>query len=133
VSALTVQGGCLCRAIRYRVEGTPSSISICHCRSCRLASGAPAVSWFVVSRAQFKLVSGALAIHQSSRPVHRGFCRNCGTQLTYEHESRPETIELTTASLDDPGRLQPTMEIWLSAKLPWVATNANLVHHSEDE
>ena len=132
MSVLTLQGGCLCGAIRYRVEGTPSSISICHCRSCRLASGAPAVSWFVVSRAQFKLLSDTLTIHRSSKPVQRGFCRNCGTQLTYVHESAPGTVELTTASLDEPGRLQPTKEIWLSEKLPWVAVNANLEHHSED-
>jgi hypothetical protein len=131
VNALA-QGGCLCGAIRYRVEGNPSSISICHCRSCQRASGAPTVSWFVVSRAQFTLVSGILTIRQSSKPVHRGFCKECGTQLTYEHESAPDTIDLTTASLDDPGRFQPTKEIWLSEKLPWVAVNANLEHHAGD-
>jgi hypothetical protein len=132
VSVLAVQGGCLCGAIRYRVEGTPSSISICHCRSCRRASGAPAVSWFVASRSQFKLMSGVLTIHQSSKPVQRGFCRKCGTQLTYVHESAPDTIELTTASLDEPGDFQPAKEIWLSEKLPWAAVNANLKHYSED-
>lgn len=122
----------MCGAIRYRVEGTPSSISICHCRSCRLASGAPAVSWFVVARAQFELLSGSLTIHRSSTPVQRGFCGKCGTQVTYAHQSAPETIELTTASLDEAGRLQPTREIWLSEKLPWAAVNANLEHNSED-
>ena len=122
----------MCGAVRYRVEGTPSSISICHCRSCRLASGAPIVSWFVVSCAQFKLLSGVVTIHQSSKPVHRGFCRKCGTQLTYEHESAPDTIEITTASLDEAEQFRPTEEIWLSEKLPWVAVHANLEHHAED-
>jgi hypothetical protein len=122
----------LCGAIRYRVAGTPSSISICHCRSCRRASGAPAVSWFVVSRSQFKLLSGVLIIRRSSKAVQRGFCRECGTQLIYQHGSAPDTVELTTASLDEPGHLQPTKEIWLSEKLPWVAVNPNLQHYSED-
>lgn len=128
-----LEGGCLCGAIRYRVEGSPSSVSICHCRSCRRASGAPAVGWFVVSRAQFKLLSGVLAICQSSKPVHRGFCRQCGTQLTYQHESAPDTIELTIASLDTPERLPPTKEIWLAEKLPWAAVNANLKQYTEDD
>lgn len=132
VSTLSVEGGCLCGAIRYRVEGTPSSISICHCRSCRLASGAPTVSWFVVSRTQFKLLSGGLTTHQSSKPVHRGFCGKCGTQLTYEHDSTANTIELTTASLDEPQRMPPTKEIWLSEKLPWAVVNENLSRHFED-
>lgn len=128
-----LEGGCLCGAIRYRVEGSPSSVSICHCRSCRRASGAPAVGWFVVSRAQFKLLSGVPAICQSSKPVHRGFCRQCGTQLIYQHESAPDTIELTIASLDTPERLPPTKEIWLSEKLPWAAVNANLKQYAEDD
>jgi hypothetical protein len=132
VSAI-LEGGCLCGAIRYRVEGSPSSVSICHCRSCRRASGAPAVGWFVVSRAQFKLLSCVLAICQSSKPVHRGFCRQCGTQLTYQHESAPDTIELTIASLDTPERLPPTKEIWLAEKLPWAAVNANLKQYTEDD
>jgi hypothetical protein len=132
VSTLSVQGGCLCGAVRYRVEGTPSSVSICHCRSCRRASGAPLVSWFGVSRAQFKLLSGVLNVYPSSKLVRRGFCRKCGTQLTYEHESAPGTIELTTASLDEPGQLQPTKEIWLTDKLPWVALNADLRHFPEE-
>jgi hypothetical protein len=132
VSAI-LEGGCLCGAIRYRVEGSPSSVSICHCRSCRRASGAPAVGWFVVSRAQFKLLSGVLAICQSSKPVHRGFCRQCGTQLTYQHESAPDTIESTIASLDTPERLPPTKEIWLAEKLPWAAVNANLKQYTEDD
>jgi hypothetical protein len=133
VSAVALEGGCLCGAIRYRVEGTPSSVSICHCRSCRRASGAPAVGWFVLSRSQFKLLSGVLAIYQSSKPVHRGFCRQCGTQLTYQHESAPDTIELTIASLDTPERLPPTKEIWLSEKLPWAAVNANLKQYAGDD
>ena len=132
MSSLLAEGGCLCGAVRYRVEGTPSSISICHCRSCRRASGAPAVSWFMVVRSQFNLMSGVISIYPSSPPVQRGFCRKCGTQLTYAHESSPDNIELTTASLDEPGNLQPTKEIWLSDKLPWAAVSPNLEHHSED-
>jgi PhnB protein len=130
---VTVEGGCSCGAIRYRIEGAPSSISICHCRSCRRASGAPAVSWFIVSRSQFRLAIGVPTMRQSSRPVRRSFCGTCGTQLTYEHESAPDTIELTTGSLDEPARFAPTKEIWLAEKLPWAAVNANLEHHSQEE
>jgi hypothetical protein len=86
----------------------------------------------VISRAQFKLVSGALTIYQSSKPVQRGFCQKCGTQLTYEHESAPDTLEITTASLDEPARLAPTKEIWLAEKLPWVAVNSHLEYHLND-
>jgi hypothetical protein len=128
--AAPIEGGCFCGAIRYRVDGAPFSISICHCQSCRRASGAPTVSWFVVTRGQFTLLSGSPSTYRSSAHVHRGFCGKCGTPLTYEHDSAPDSVELTTASLDHPAAMQPTKEIWLSDKLPWVTVNQDLDHHS---
>jgi uncharacterized glyoxalase superfamily protein PhnB len=125
-----IEGGCFCGAIRYRVEGAPSAISICHCQSCRRASGAPTVSWFVIARGQFTLLSGSPVTYRSSAHVDRGFCGKCGTPLTYVHDSAPDTVELTTASLDHPSAMQPTREIWLSDKLPWVPVNQELDHHS---
>lgn len=127
-----IEGGCLCGAIRYQVHGAPASISICHCQSCRRAAGAPAVSWFVISRAQFTLLSGSPVSYQSSARVHRGFCGKCGTSLIYEHDFAPDTIELTTVSLDRSSAFEPTKEIWLSDKLPWVAVNQDLDHHARD-
>ena len=129
---IQMKGGCLCGAVRYQVDGPPSLVSICHCQSCRRASGAPAVSWMVISRAQFKLLSGNPAAYRSSAQVQRGFCGKCGTQLTYAHDSAPQTVELTTATLDHPAAIAPTKEIWLSEKLPWVAANPDLVHDLQD-
>lgn len=130
--ATAIEGGCLCGAIRYRVEGKPSAISICHCQSCRRASGAPTVSWFVISRGEFTLLSGSPVSYTSSVHVKRSFCGKCGTQLAYEYDSAPDTIELTTASLDEPSVLQPTKEIWLTDRLPWVAVNRDLEHHLDE-
>jgi len=113
-----IEGGCLCGSIRYRVDGRPSFISICHCQSCRRASGAPTVAWFVISRAQFTLLAGSPCEYPSSIHVRRSFCGKCGTQLAYEHDSAPDTVELTVASLDEPSAMQPTKEIWLADKLP---------------
>jgi len=42
------EGGCLCGAVRYRMVGAPLSSAICHCASCRRASGAPTVAWLTV-------------------------------------------------------------------------------------
>ena len=40
-----VEGGCLCGAVRYRVEGPPLHAGYCHCRMCQRAAGAPVVAW----------------------------------------------------------------------------------------
>lgn len=122
------EGGCLCGSVRYRVAGTPLSSSVCHCRSCRLASGAPSVAWFVVALEQFELLAGEPASFRSSAQVSRTFCPACGTPLTYRHDDSPDHVELTTATLDDPARFPPTREIWLSHKLVWAASDPRLEH-----
>ncbi len=122
------EGGCLCGAIRYRVAGLPRSSSVCFCRSCRLASGAPSVAWFVVGKGQFALQSGQFATFQSSSAVTRSFCRTCGTSVAYEHADDPNAIELTTATLDDPDRLPPSKEIWHSQRVSWAASDPTLPH-----
>ena len=40
-------GGCLCRAIRYRVHGEPLRSGVCHCRSCRKAASSPTLPFVV--------------------------------------------------------------------------------------
>jgi len=122
------EGGCLCGAVRYAAAPPVRSSSVCHCRSCRLASGAPSVGWFVVPLAQFKWLAGTPTAHRSSPPVVRTFCGGCGTPLAYQHDDNPHQIELTTATLDEPGVCPPTREIWHAHKLPWAATNPKLPH-----
>ena len=62
----------------------------------------------------------------------RSFCGGCGTPIAYQHDDSPETIELTTATLDEPERCAPTREIWLEHKLPWTPLDPLLVHYSHD-
>ena len=33
------EGGCLCGAVRYRVEGEPALSSVCNCTSCQRRTG----------------------------------------------------------------------------------------------
>ena len=125
------EGGCLCGAVRYRITGVPRSSSVCFCRTCRLASGAPAVGWFVVALSQYTLLRGQLAEFRSSEPVVRSFCAKCGTPLAYQHADDPSTIELTTATLGEPQRFPPRREIWHSQRISWAASDSTVPHFSE--
>jgi hypothetical protein len=37
-------GGCQCGAIRFALSAPPKKVSVCHCRMCQKASGAPFAS-----------------------------------------------------------------------------------------
>ena len=117
------QGGCLCSAIRFRVSGEPIYSCICHCATCRRASAAPAVAWLTFDRGQVEMLTGDPRRFRSSEGVLRQFCGTCGSQLSYEHVSRPDTIDITTVSLDNPNRFPPTFEVWLEHRLPWQAAD----------
>ena len=128
MSSAKAEGGCLCGSIRYRIAGPPIAQSLCHCRSCRLAAGAPSVAWIVVRREHFAFTTGAPAHFCSSPPVIRTFCGQCGTPLTYRHEDSPNTIDVTTATLDAPEDFPPTREVWLEHRLAWAPLDENLQH-----
>jgi hypothetical protein len=126
------EGGCLCGAVRYRVTGAPRSSSVCHCRSCRLASGAPAVGWISFHADDVRLLHGHPAAHHSSPKVVRSFCPRCGTPLTYRNADAPDILELTTATLDHPELFPPTREIWLEHRIAWQAVSPSLPRHAHD-
>jgi hypothetical protein len=111
-----LSGGCLCGAVRYRIAAEPLSVSICHCATCRRSAGAQSVAWAVVPAAAFTL-AGRTARFESSPGVERSHCPTCGTSLTWRGEAA--TVDVTLASLDDPGALVPSAEIWLSHRLVW--------------
>jgi hypothetical protein len=113
------EGGCLCGAIRYRIEGAPLSSIVCHCATCRRASGGSTVAWLTVNRARFEILSGSPS----------AFGGTCGTALTYENTKNPTTIDITTSSLDDPNQFPPTEEVWLEHKLSWQSTDAGRRHN----
>jgi len=120
------EGGCLCKSVRYLVTGAPLSSIICHCSSCRKASGAPSVGWLTFHVGKFELLAGELRSFQSSAGVTRKFCGVCGSPITYENHRDPETIDVTTASLDSPDRFPPVREVWVEHKLAWEVTNESL-------
>jgi hypothetical protein len=123
------EGGCLCSAVRYRVAGTPLYSVVCHCRSCRKAAGAPSVAWVTFERENFLLLSGTAQNYHSSPGVLRTFCALCGTPLTYASEQRPQHVDVTSVSMDDPTLFTPTAEVWIEHRVPWEALSGQLTHH----
>jgi hypothetical protein len=119
-------GACLCGAVRYRVTGEPLSSVICHCASCRRASGASTVAWLTFNRANFEIVSGKPAVYRSSPGVVRQFCGLCGSALTYENAGSPISIDVTTGTLDEPGAFPPRAEVWLENRLHWQPIDGTL-------
>ena len=128
---MSITGGCQCGAVRFRVDGDLGESSICHCRMCQKAMGglfgpfvsAPfdALVWTRGERKRF----------QSSNKVHRGFCGDCGTPLTFEYGDN--LIGLAIGALDRPDEVRPAEQLASPARVPYFDGLANLPVHPTDE
>jgi hypothetical protein len=119
-----IEGGCFCGQVRYRATGELLHSTVCHCADCRRAAGAQAVAWITVPVESFSFTAGEPVRFGSSPPVVRTFCGRCGTSLTYQHDDRPNEIDITTGSLDDPEAFPPTKQVFEEQKLSWVHDTA---------
>jgi heme-degrading monooxygenase HmoA len=122
------EGGCHCRAVRYRVRGAPFEESFCHCTDCRRSSGAPVLAWATFRTAEVEW-SCEPKIRRSSERARRGFCGECGAQLSFYTDARPEEIDLTLASLDRPEAVVPRKHIFAGSKIEWLVCADGLPQH----
>ncbi|MBY0319443.1 MAG: GFA family protein [Reyranella sp.] len=122
----TFEGGCLCGAVRYRVNGPALDSGSCHCRSCRKASSAPELPYAQFATIDFEFTRGWPAQYHSSPEVTRSFCRHCGSPLTYRHAGHPDRLDIMTCSLDDPDVLPPAYHVWTSHKPRWATIGDGL-------
>jgi hypothetical protein len=118
-------GGCQCGAIRFAMTSAPSKVSICHCRMCQKASGAPFASLAEIDKEQFAWTRGQPASFRSSSIAERDFCAACGTPLSYRRIDGPR-IEIMTGSFDRPDRVVPTRQYGTESRLGWVVGISNL-------
>lgn len=121
----SLDGGCLCGEVRYRLTAAPIKTNYCHCRMCQRSAGAPVIAWTTVPRSAFVYVKGAPKVYHSSGKAQREFCPGCGTQLVFR-EHGYDAIDITTASLDDPGGIAPVEHIWCESRIPWFETADSL-------
>ncbi len=116
-----MMGGCFCGAIRYEIQGEAFNRTICHCSICRRTTGAPMVAWFSVSVDEFRFLVGVPKQFRSSPKGTRGFCPDCGTQLTFRSDDYASELDVTTASLDNPNLVPPSDHTFSLDRVSWLA------------
>jgi hypothetical protein len=111
-------GGCQCGRVRYALYAEPHNPHICHCRMCQKAFGAPFAPLASVMLADFSWTRGEPGIFRSSEIIERGFCRDCGTPLSYR-SIEAKHLSISIGSLDEPARVAPAVQYGNEGKLPW--------------
>jgi hypothetical protein len=126
---MVITGGCLCRAVRYRVAAAPLITRVCWCRLCQyLGAGSGTVNVCFLSAAMS--IEGQLqdfrSVADSGNVMHRRFCPVCGTPMFSEAEARPHLIFVRAGTLDDPELVKPAATIWASQAPAWACIDEEL-------
>jgi hypothetical protein len=132
----SLEGGCACGAVRYRVEGTPIFANNCHCTLCQRQSGTGAAVNALFESEHVTLLSGELQSYNvqagSGKPQEIMRCVACGTAV-WSHYPRLERFgtAIKVGTLDNAGAITPDAVIFLSTKLPWVVIADDLPQFQE--
>ena len=118
----TIQGGCLCGAVRYKVTADPIFSGVCHCTNCQKSTGSafsvvmgiPATGLSVTGTTKAYVGKG-----DSGQPTTRRFCPECGSPITSQASLMPDIVMVEVGTLDDPAAVTPGMHIFCDSKLPW--------------
>ena len=128
-----LSGGCMCGAVRYELKSEPFDCGYCHCRTCQLTSGAPAMVFASVADGDLVWTKGADRVKSaaSSSFGHRSFCGDCGTPFLMQVDHQPETVDFSVSTLDDPQSVAPGFHIFWSSRIGWFEPRDDLPRHAK--
>ena len=118
---MTMTGGCVCGAVRYRTEAEPVMAGYCHCRDCQRTGGGGHVGFIGLPRAAVT-VAGETRSYSlpagSGRMTTRHFCAVCHS-LVYGTSEVTGGMSLYAGTLDDPALFKPRIAIYVRSRPPW--------------
>lgn len=120
-----LEGGCTCRAIRYRVATTPLFVHCCHCRWCQRETGASFALNAMIEADRVVLLGGTPDVVNTPSNSGKGQrisrCPTCRIAVWSNYAGAGDAIRFVrVGTLDDPDRLPPDIHIFTSSKQPWV-------------
>jgi len=113
-------GGCQCGAVRYALYVAPENAHVCHCRMCQRATGGVFAALAGAPKSAFAWINGDPGFFASSNLATRGYCRDCGTPLSFTYNLPEARIYVTIGSLDDPNAAPIVKQYGIESRIGWI-------------
>jgi hypothetical protein len=121
----TLEGGCACGRMRFRLASKPMFVHCCHCCDCQRQTGSAFVINALIETDRVGKLTGETegvpVPTPSGQPhvIHR--CPVCKVALWSHYGGRQQLSFIRVGALDEPSRLPPDVHIYTRSKLPWIA------------
>ncbi|KAJ7809035.1 DUF636 domain-containing protein [Mycena olivaceomarginata] len=127
MSSVQRPASCLCRQIRFTVEGDPFSYAVCHCINCKQFTGSAFMTNAFFAPDKITLTEGQEVLRKyddnnttSGDTLTRQFCSNCGSSLFLSSPTKTDWISVCPGAVEGQEWV-PRRESRPDAKCPWVA------------
>ena len=120
-----LEGGCTCRAVRFRMMSKPLFVHCCHCTWCQRETGTAFALNAMIEADRVVLLSGDVeAVHTPSnsgkgQKITR--CPKCHVALWSNYGGGGDAVRFVrVGTLLEPARIPPDIHIFTSTRQPWV-------------
>jgi len=121
----TLEGGCTCRQVRYRMSGRPLFVHCCHCRWCQRESGSAFALNAMIEADRVSLLAGEVQLVDTPSNSGKGQqiarCPRCQVALWSHYAGFGAAVSFVrVGTLDDPDALPPDIHIFTASRQPWM-------------
>ena len=124
-ATFSLEGGCGCRQLRYRLRSRPLFVHCCHCRWCQRETGAAFALNAMIESDRVELLTGEVTLvdtpSQSGLGQQIARCPRCHIAVWSHYAGSGPAIKfIRVGTLDNPDALPPDIHIFTASKQPWV-------------
>lgn len=141
-TSFPIEGGCDCRAVRYRMDSPPLFVHCCHCRWCQRESGASFALNAMIEAD--RITNLGVEPEVIDTPSESGLgqkiarCPSCRVAVWSNYAGAGPVVRFVrVGTLDSPDLLPPDIHIFTRTKQPWVqlprGTPAVLEYYEREE
>jgi hypothetical protein len=119
---LPLPGGCVCGAVRYRLNAAPLLVYACHCHDCQTRSGSAFALTAVIRTADLEMSGEVERVHvqsHSGRELEHVYCPVCRVRLLVSASAAPDYASLRAGTLDEAGWAVPVVQLYARSAIPW--------------
>lgn len=134
MAEITVQGSCLCGAVKYEARGEATRFYHCHCSRCRKATGTGHASNLFLQPGVLTWLCGEDEIRSFKVPTAKRFtnhfCGICGSRVP-RVSKEPAFVLIPAGSLDQEPPIGPQGRIFFGSRAQWSCAGDGLAAYPE--